>query len=33
VRLLDSQSEDWVVHFSESDSPFFQWAKITEMEH
>jgi WD40 repeat protein len=33
VRLLDSQAEDWVVHFSESDSPFFQWAKISEMEH
>jgi WD40 repeat protein len=33
VRLLDSQSEDWAAHFSESDSPFFQWAKITEMEH
>ncbi len=33
VRLLDSQSEDWVAHFSESDSPFFQWAKISEMAH
>ena len=33
VRLLDSQAEDWVVQFSESDSPFFQWAKISEMEY
>ncbi len=33
VRLLDSGAEDWVAHFSQSDSPFFQWAKTSEMAH